>query len=61
MEMRKTRKQNQKNARDGKTNRVHRDLGLPNFGAEKRKLEARVPIVGYNCDYLEQIDERTYE
>ena len=51
--MRKTRKQNQKNARDGKTNRVHRDLGLPNFGAEKRKLEARVLLFRHPHDYLE--------
>lgn len=42
MEHRKNRKQAQKNNREGKIRRIHKDLGLPHFGEEKRKLENRV-------------------
>ncbi|KAK8801741.1 hypothetical protein WA538_005579 [Blastocystis sp. DL] len=41
MEHRKNRKQAQRNNREGKIRRIHKDLGLPHFGEEKRKLENR--------------------
>lgn len=51
MEHRKNRKQTQKNLREGKIRKIHKDLGLPNFGEEKRKLERRVGIGCYVLMY----------
>ena len=57
--MRKRRQNNQKQRRDGKVHKLHKDPGLPQFGEEKRKLERRVGFCLLVVIDVEPADEGT--